>query len=421
MRLLKKYTGLSIVVIVNMAIQFLFQWYVLTYIGVGTETDVLFGTMAIPQFILLVLSGSLTLVLVPLFSSLSGEAFKQTGWDITQIVGLSFIALAFIMFITAKWCIKFLLPGFTGQSYQLAIELFSIQLIAMVLSSLLSIVWSLHNAKENYYKMEITSIAAGVIAVVVLHFSFKQLGIYAAAWASVLRVLLQFLLLCRILGPYKRLHIHSGNIIYNRKKLRPLILGNMYYKTGALADQYLSSTSKKGDLTLLSLAQQIYTAINSIAVKVIVNTMVPILAKAYTNKEKEKFQQIFYQRLIVALLLSVLVTMGLLFFGKWLLGIVFVFKKIDLSDVSNFWWIMVILSGFFSGGILGSVISSAFYAKGDTKTPTRINTILFTIYLPLKFLAFSLYGITGLAISISTYYILNVVVQFIFFQKSRFA
>jgi len=44
--------------------------------------------------------------------------------------------------------------------------------------------------------------------------------------------------------------------------------------------------------------------------------MVPILAKAYTNKEKEKFQQIFYQRLIVALLLSVLVTMGLLFFGK---------------------------------------------------------------------------------------------------------
>lgn len=82
---------------------------------------------------------------------------------------------------------------------------------------------------------------------------------------------------------------------------------------------------------------------------------------------------------------------------------------------------MVILSGFFSGGILGSVISSAFYAKGDTKTPTRINTILFTIYLPLKFLAFSLYGITGLAISISTYYILNVVVQFIFFQKSRFA
>gem|GEM_PF-5554556 len=199
------------------------------------------------------MSGSLTLVLVPLFSSLSGEAFKQTGWDITQIVGLSFIALAFIMFITAKWCIKFLLPGFTGQSYQLAIELFSIQLIAMVLSSLLSIVWSLHNAKENYYKMEITSIAAGVIAVVVLHFSFKQLGIYAAAWASVLRVLawasvlrvlLQFLLLCRILGPYKRLHIHSGNIIYTRKKLRPLILGNMYYKTGALADQYLSSTSK---------------------------------------------------------------------------------------------------------------------------------------------------------------------------------
>ena len=54
----------------NIGIAFLFQWYVLTQLGPGIETDALFAGMTLPQLVLTVISGSLMHVLVPL---LAGE------------------------------------------------------------------------------------------------------------------------------------------------------------------------------------------------------------------------------------------------------------------------------------------------------------------------------------------------------------
>ncbi len=139
-----------------------------------------------------------------------------------------------------------------------------------------------------------------------------------------------------------------------------------------LVDRYLSSISSRGDLTLLNLAQQIYGAINSIAGKVIVSTMVPVLAKVYQEGKKENYIRIFYRRLFISFLVSILTVICLLFFGKWVLGLLFVVKKFSAENVDRLWWLLVALTGFFAGGIMGSVVSSAFYSKGDTVTPTRI-------------------------------------------------
>ncbi|MEJ7619098.1 MAG: hypothetical protein WKF30_19475 [Pyrinomonadaceae bacterium] len=60
----------------------LIQWYVVTRLGVGLETDALFAGMAIPQLILSVASSSLTHVLVPLLATTENEtAFRRSGWD----------------------------------------------------------------------------------------------------------------------------------------------------------------------------------------------------------------------------------------------------------------------------------------------------------------------------------------------------
>ena len=43
----------------NIGVAFLFQWYVLTHLGPGIETDALFAGMTLPQLVLAVISGSL--------------------------------------------------------------------------------------------------------------------------------------------------------------------------------------------------------------------------------------------------------------------------------------------------------------------------------------------------------------------------
>jgi peptidoglycan biosynthesis protein MviN/MurJ (putative lipid II flippase) len=81
----------------------------------------------------------------------------------------------------------------------------------------------------------------------------------------------------------------------------------------------------------------------------------------------------------------------------------------------------VLLGGLWIGGLLGSLTSSAFYAVGDTQTPTWMTVVLYTLYVPLKFWAFYRWGMEGLAISISGYYLLSVGIQLLLLYRKGLA
>lgn len=417
MRSVKKFLGLGVIVSVNLVLQFLFQWYIIVYFGAGVESDIFFGSTAIPQFILLVLSGSLTMVLIPMISKFKGADFLKESWNYFQGIGILFASIALLLCLTAHWWVQWTLPGFRGDNYELAVDLTRIQLLSMLFSAMLSVLWAVHSARENFYLIETTSILSNLAGFILFYFALEYLGIYAAAWVTVVKSFLQILLLMQVLGPHQKFNPRSGSFHVTWKKLKPLVAGNLYYKTDILVDKYLTSRGVSGELTLLNLAQQLYAAANSILTKVLVNTMVPPLAKAHSDGDVTKFNHIFQKRLLVALSLSLLVFITILLAGEWALGLVFTFKNFDADDVNRLWWLLVLLAGFFSGGLMGAITSSAFYSKGDTITPTKIGAIIFTIYLPVKIFCYYKFGIKGLAVSVTVYYLLSLVVQLYFLRR----
>jgi peptidoglycan biosynthesis protein MviN/MurJ (putative lipid II flippase) len=66
---------------------------------------------------------------------------------------------------------------------------------------------------------------------------------------------------------------------------------------------------------------------------------------------------------------------------------------------------------------MGQILSTAFYAMGDTRTPTLVGISTFSAYIPIKFLVFFYYGLIGLAVSTSVFFITNVVVQALLLEK----
>jgi len=81
------------------------------------------------------------------------------------------------------------------------------------------------------------------------------------------------------------------------------------------------------------------------------------------------------------------------------------------DNVHLLWRIMIALGGYFIAGALGLITWAGFYAYGDTRTPTWIVTILYTLYLPLKIFGFLRFGLIGLSLTTSVYMLLNVAVQ----------
>ena len=64
----------------NIVVSLLMQWYVITEIGIGPQTDALFAGMVFPQVVLAVVSNSLTHVLVPLLVTEDEGSFHRDAW-----------------------------------------------------------------------------------------------------------------------------------------------------------------------------------------------------------------------------------------------------------------------------------------------------------------------------------------------------
>jgi peptidoglycan biosynthesis protein MviN/MurJ (putative lipid II flippase) len=78
---------------------------------------------------------------------------------------------------------------------------------------------------------------------------------------------------------------------------------------------------------------------------------------------------------------------------------------------------MLGLIGLLLGGTAGQVTATAFYAMGDTKTPTMLFVWTFTIYVPVKVLVFIHYGILGLAIITSVHLVINFLLQLLILER----
>jgi peptidoglycan biosynthesis protein MviN/MurJ (putative lipid II flippase) len=268
----------------------------------------------------------------------------------------------------------------------------------------------------NFYLIETTSILANSITLVLLFVALRFWGIYVAAWLSVLRVMLQALFLMKILGPYHKMDLKTTSVRATWKKMQPPIAGNLYYKSDSLIDRYLTSTCVSGELTLFNLAQQLYSMCVSILNKVFVITLLPKLSEQANKEDWVAFQSLYRRRFYLLLIISLIFYAGVFIMGKPVLIFVFSLKNFAAADAVRLWSILILLFGFWFGGLLGNMTAGGFYTQGDTKTPTILSAILFTIYIPIKIFCFKQFGITGLSITISVYMLTSLIVQLIILE-----
>lgn len=408
---MKQVVQLGILSASNIGIAFLFQWYVLTELGPGLETDALFAGMTLPQMVLAVISGSLMHVLVPLLVGEDKSRLRHDAWAFLILVGGVFAVLAMILYIAAPWWIPITVPGFSESSQVLTVELTRIQLIGMVFAAINGVQWASYHARQQFLWAEFTPLVSSAVSLLLLIWALPRYGVAAAAWISTLRLGLQTLLLAPGMGKPVRLDLKSAAIRQAWQRIKPLLLGTAYYKTDPLIDRFLLSTSGSGSLSLYYLAQQIYGAASQVLNRTIAAPLVPLLSKLHKAGDIEGFRLAYHRKLLQVGAISLA---GLAFFGvggQTILEILIGHGNVSPGNVKELLWIMIWLGGMFVGGAMGQISSSSFYALGDTTTPTRIGIYTYTVYIPVKIASFYFFGVLGLALVTSVFVLTNVLIQ----------
>jgi peptidoglycan biosynthesis protein MviN/MurJ (putative lipid II flippase) len=395
----------------------LMPWYVVTRLGIGVETDAFFASGALPQLMFLVASFSLTQVLVPLLATEDEQTFRRDAWGFFLSVTGLFGILGIALFVLAGLWVPLLVPGFSDEAKQLTVSLSRIQLLGMVGNASVTVLWSVYYARQKFIWAELSPVFANVLSLLFLFWTLPQYGIVAAAWATVLNLGLKLAFLTPILGRWQTPQWDSYAMREAWRRVKPFLLGQTYSKSDPLVDRFLTSMSIAGNLSLLYIGQQIYSAITLIITKAISAPTVPRLALAAKSGNWINFRRIYRQRLLWMVGLAVAVFVILLFFGEPLLHLLIGHGGITAQNVRMLWWIMLALTGLLLGGTAGQVTSVAFYAMGDTKTPTMLFVWTFTIYVPIKVLVFLHYGLLGLAVATSAHLIVNFLLQLAVLEK----
>jgi putative peptidoglycan lipid II flippase len=407
MRLIGVLGGLAAI---QAVLGFLFQLYVVTTLGAGARTDILYAGLAVPQLAVAVVSGTLGPVITPLLSVQEPEVRRRVAWSLFQAVALSYGAVTVLLWTTAAHWAPWLAPGFSSAQRLELVSVVRIHLAASACIVLANVLRSVYHAQRRFTWPEIVPVAATGAALALAVWTVPRFGVLAAAAGMTVNAALQLLLLCPALGAYQPPRWRSLAIRQAHKRLGPLLLAYPVLKMDDLVDKVLASTLPSGTLSLLHLGQQLYDTGSSIVQKSVVSPMLPDLAVAANTAEWERFAGIVRRGFLrVVVLLSVGFALVLLL-GHPLLELVYSHGQFTPADVTRLWWLLILLAGLWFGSATGAVISSGFYAQGETRTPVSVGLLGLALSIGYRILAVQRAGVAGLAAAISAYYLGNALV-----------
>lgn len=412
----KQGLNLGALAVCNASLAILSAWYIVTRTGINFETDAFFASGALPQFAFLLLSATLLPVLVPLLATKDAERLREDAWVCFLLTTALFAVVGVVLYASSGVWVPLLVPGFSAEGKTLTVSLTRIQVVSMVLNAGIVTLWAAQHARRRFVWVELSGVVANSAGLLFLIYALPRFGIRAAAWNTVFYNSLKLAFLVPVLGRWHRPAWGSPTVKEAWRLFKPILPGQAYLRGEPLLDRLLTSMNGAGSLSLLYVAQQIYANLIMVTGKAVVAPLAPKLAVDADNGYWQRYRSSYRGRLLLVVLLAALGVLVLLTLGMPALHLTIGHGGITAENVYTLWLVMIALVGAFVGGVSGQLVSGAFYAMGNTKTPTKVSALVYTVYLPLKIAAFLSYGLLGLATTISAYFVVNFLIQFIMLE-----
>ncbi len=397
------------------------EWYILVQVGAGVEMDARVAGLIVPQFIIAIVNASISQVLVPIMAVQDDDTRRRTAWACLILSAGLTIALSIVLMLSAAQWSPLLAPGFTPAAKALLIDLTRIQLLGLAFSVSSVVLAAVYYARKQFARVEVAQLFSLLVGLAVLVWGLSTYGIYLATFVLVLRAALDFAQLLPALAgvDVRRPAWFQMSEIWQR--LRHLLLGSAYYGTEPLLNQVLVSLAPPGNLSLFFAAQRVYDIPSQVTQRAVASPLLPALAGSAQRSDWIAFRRAFRQRLFWMGVYTCAAYVVFLLFGEWVLTLLVGHGQITEGNIHQLWLDLVGLGGLFVAGSLGQITVTSLYAVGDTRTPTRIGILTFTLYLPLKIWLFFNYGVLGLAVAISAFFVVNLLGQWYSIEKRMVA
>jgi putative peptidoglycan lipid II flippase len=401
--------ALFVLTFAQLATSFGIQWYTVTQLGVGTDTDALYAALTVPQVAMLVLIDPLAFVLTPLLAIKHARERRIVGSQMFWFIAGCSTLIAALAAIVAPVTVPLLAPGFSESTVELAVKLARIESTAIAGAACTMVLISLNHAGQVFIGPAIATLISSVVGWIILLMGIQSGGVVLAAWVQVLLFAGPVFLLVPSVSCWPWGHGSGLRSLLSEvwTQYKPLAASASYYRTGFMVDRWLTSFLVPGSIVILELASRVHLAIVRIINHGITTPIVAVLATLSSQGSWPAFKQQCRERLLWIVLLSfgagsALIAAAIVTpYAYEAGGESGVIGALRLNDVQKLAVVLVLGSGVLLFGSISHLAMSAFYAQGDTRTPTRIQVLTYSIGIALKAGGFFLGGLYGIMAAMS--------------------
>ena len=377
--------------------------------GASAITDAYLISQTIPVTIFSFISAGIATGFIPMYSRIRKEDGQLNADQFTSklsniLILFASVIVVFVLVFTRPM-VKLFASGFSGGTLELAVNFTRITVFGVYFTALINIFAGYLRVYENYVVPALVGFPMNLVIIGSLFISTKT-SVYVIAFGSLLATASQLLLLI----PFVRKTGFRYKPILNLKDEHiktmffialPVIAGTSVNEINVLVDRTLASGIAVGGISALNYARRLNGFVQGLFVASITTVMYPMISIMATEDNIKGLKSTISEAISTISLLVIPATIGAMIFSEELVGLLFgrgafTSEAIEMTGNALFYYSI----GMIAFG-LRDILSRAFYALQDTKTPTINATIAVVLNIVLNIILSKYLGIGGLALATS--------------------
>jgi putative peptidoglycan lipid II flippase len=367
--------------------------------GASPELDAFTAANRVSETLfLLIAGGALGSAFIPTFTGLLARAEKDSAWRLASALAnavvLTLSLLAVLLAVFAPQVVRYALaPGFSEKPeiFVLTVSLLRIQLISAVLFGLGGLIAGILNAHQVFLIPALTPAMyqLGIIfgAVVLV----PRMGIYGLAWGVVLGALAY--LIIQIPTLIGQRGVYSLTLGFENPDVRkviflmgPRLLGVAVVQLNFWVNTNLASQMQEGSVASITYGFSLMLMAQAAIAQSVAIAAMPTFSAQHALGKIDEMRGSLAASLRGVILLALPASVGLILLREPLISLLYQRGEFDEGDVQLVAWALL----WYAAGLVGhsviEVLTRAFYAQHDTKSPVIIGTIAMGLNVVFSFM-----------------------------------
>jgi len=364
--------------------------------GSGHELDAFLAANRLPDILFnLMAGGALASAFLPTFAGLIAQGDRTRAWRMASGVGtllvLALSLVAGLLALAAPWVVaNILAPGFQDpDQIELTVHLLRIQLAAPVIFGVSGLLMAILNAQRHFLLPALAPTLHWLGWILGSLFLVPRLGISGLAWGvllgAALHLSIQLPALRRARPRYAAtLGLKDPSVRQVGRLMAPRLFGVAIVQLNFLVNLILASGMPEGSLTGITLGFAIMLMPQVVIAQAVAIAALPTFSNQVAKGEWAGLRQSLASTLRGVIFLSLPASLGLILLRGPLVAVLFQRGEFDANSTELVAWALLWYATGLVGHALVEIVSRAFYALMDTRTPVTVGAAAMALNVALS-------------------------------------